>query len=92
MPEIPSFAPLVHTLYEDDALIAVQKPAPLQCHLSPSAPREAIRWKGAFRVYLGAPAQILLIDSTRNNRRRPFAKLPFVQCDIQRQMAEAIIP
>ena len=33
----PSFPP-VRVLYEDDALIAVHKPALLQCHPSPSAP------------------------------------------------------
>ena len=56
MPEIPSFAPPVHTLYEDEALIAVQKPAPLQCHPSPSAPRGSDTLEGRVQVYLGAPA------------------------------------
>ena len=61
----------VAVLYEDDALLAVRKPAPLQVHPSPSAPR------GAHPVHrLDAETTGIVL----------FAKLPYMQAHIQRQM------
>lgn len=42
----------VDILYQDDALIAVRKPAPLQVHPSPSAPRGADTLEGRVQSYL----------------------------------------
>ena len=88
MPEIPSSAPPVHTLYEDDALIAVQKPAPLQCHPSPSAPRGSDTLEGRVQVHLGAPAHPVHRLDAETTGVVLFAKLPFAQAHIQRQMQE----
>ncbi len=88
MPEIPSFAPPVHTLYEDEALIAVQKPAPLQCHPSPSAPRGSDTLEGRVQVHLGAPAHPVHRLDAETTGVVLFAKLPFAQAHIQRQMQE----
>ena len=88
MPEIPSFAPPVHTLYEDDALIAVQKPAPLQCHPSPSAPRGSDTLEGRVQFHLGTPAHPVHRLDAETTGVVLFAKLPFAQAHIQRQMQE----
>ena len=88
MPEIPSSAPPVHTLYEDEALIAVQKPAPLQCHPSPSAPRGSDTLEGRVQHHLGAPAHPVHRLDAETTGVVLFAKLPFAQAHIQRQMQE----
>ena len=51
-----SDAPPVEVLYEDDAIIAVYKPALLQCHPSPSAPGGSDTLEARVTAYLGAPA------------------------------------
>ena len=76
----------VAVLYEDDALLAVRKPAPLQVHPSPSAPRGADTLEGRVQSYLhsGAhPAHRLDAETTGIVL---FAKLPYAQAHIQRQM------
>ena len=88
MPEIPSSAPPVHTLYEDEALIAVQKPALLQCHPSPSAPRGSDTLEGRVQPHLGAPAHPVHRLDADTTGVVLFAKLPFAQAHIQRQMQE----
>ena len=76
----------VDVLYEDDALLAVRKPAPLQVHPSPSAPRGADTLEGRVQSYLrrGAPPVHRLDAETTGIVL--FAKLPYVQAHIQRQM------
>ena len=88
MLEIPSSAPPVHTLYEDEALIAVQKPALLQCHPSPSAPRNSDTLEGRVQHHLGAPAHPVHRLDAETTGVVLFAKLPFAQAHIQRQMQE----
>ena len=50
----PKDVPPVEVVFEDDALIAVFKPAPLQCHPSPSAPGGSDTLQARVTAYLGA--------------------------------------
>ena len=61
----------VDILYQDDALIAVRKPAPLQVHPSPSAPRGADTLEGRVQSYLRGGAHPLAhgADGLRTGRR-----------------------
>ena len=47
----------VDILYQDDALIAVRKPAPLQVHPSPSAPRGADTLEGLSLIHISEPTR-----------------------------------
>lgn len=82
---VPSSHP-VRVLYEDDALIAVQKPALLQCHPSPSAPRGSDTLEGRVQHHLGVPAHPVHRLDAETTGVVLFAKLPFAQAHIQRQM------
>lgn len=85
-----SAAPLppVRVLYEDDALIAVFKPALLQCHPSPSAPGGTDTLEARVTQYLGFPAHPVHRLDAETIGVVLFAKLPFVQAHLQSQMQE----
>ena len=76
----------VDILYQDDALIAVRKPAPLQVHPSPSAPRGADTLEGRVQSYLRSGAHPVHRLDAETTGIVLFAKLPYVQAHIQRQM------
>ena len=76
----------VDILYQDDALIAVRKPAPLQVHPSPSAPRGADTLEGRVQSYLRGGAHPVHRLDAETTGIVLFAKLPYVQAHIQRQM------
>ena len=76
----------VDVLYEDDALLAVRKPAPLQVHPSPSAPRGADTLEGRVQSYLHRGAHPVHRLDAETTGIVLFAKLPYVQAHIQRQM------
>ncbi len=80
--------PPVYTLYEDGALIAVFKPAPLQCHPSPSAPGGSDTLEARVCAALGAPAHPVHRLDAETRGVVLFAKLPYAQARLQRQMAE----
>ena len=73
-------------LYEDDALLAVRKPAPLQVHPSPSAPRGADTLEGRVQSYLHSGAHPVHRLDAETTGIVLFAKLPYAQAHIQRQM------
>jgi len=85
-----SAAPLppVRVLYEDDALIAIFKPALLQCHPSPSAPGGTDTLEARVSQYLGRPAHPVHRLDAETTGVVLFAKLPFVQAHLQSQMQE----
>lgn len=93
---LPDYSPSVShegaqpldVLYEDDALLAVQKPALLQCHPSPSAPHGADTLEGRVMAYLCAPAHPVHRLDAETTGIVLFAKLPYVQAHIQTQMQE----
>ena len=76
----------VTVLYEDDALLAVRKPAPLQVHPSPSAPRGADTLEGRVQRYLHSGAHPVHRLDAETTGIVLFAKLPYAQAHIQRQM------
>jgi len=80
--------PPVRVLYEDDALIAVFKPALVQCHPSPSAPGGSDTLEARVSAHLGFPAHPVHRLDTETSGIVLFAKLPFVQAHLQRQMQE----
>jgi len=83
-----SSLPPVHVLYEDDALIAVHKPALLQCHPSPSAPGGTDTLEARVSRYLGRPAHPVHRLDAETTGVVLFAKLPFAQAHLQNQMQE----
>ncbi|MGN0772443.1 MAG: RluA family pseudouridine synthase [Candidatus Ventricola sp.] len=83
----PASAAPLETIYEDDALLAVFKPALLQCHPSPSAPGGSDTLEGRVCAYLGAPAHPVHRLDSETTGLVLFAKLPYAQACLQRQMA-----
>ncbi|MDO5378808.1 MAG: RluA family pseudouridine synthase [Clostridia bacterium] len=79
-------AALVRVLFEDDALIAVHKPAMLQCHPSPSAPRGSDTLEGRVSALLGASVHPVHRLDAETTGIVLFAKLPYAQAHLQRQM------
>ena len=84
----PSSAPPVEIIYEDDALLAVYKPALLQCHPSSSAPRGSDTLESRVHAYLGRAAHPVHRLDSETTGIVLFAKLPFVQAHLQQQMQE----
>ena len=82
----PKDVPPVEVVFEDDALIAVFKPAPLQCHPSPSAPGGSDTLQARVTAYLGAPAHPVHRLDSETTGIVLFARLPFVQAHLQQQM------
>lgn len=76
----------VRVLFEDDALIAVYKPALLQCHPSPSAPKGSDTLEGRVSALLGAGVHPVHRLDAETTGIVLFAKLPYVQAHLQRQM------
>lgn len=81
-------APPISVIYEDDALIAAYKPALLQCHPSPSAPGGSDTLESRVSAYLGAPAHPVHRLDAETTGVVLFARLPYVQAHLQRQMQE----
>ena len=80
--------PGVRVLYEDDALLAVYKPAPLQCHPSPSAPGGSDTLEARVRAHLRASAHPVHRLDAETRGIVLFAKLPYAQAHLQRQMQD----
>jgi len=78
-------APL-EIIYEDDALLCVFKPALLQCHPSPSAPRGSDTLEGRVQAYLGFAAHPVHRLDSETTGLVLFAKLPYAQAHLQQQM------
>lgn len=78
--------PTVRVLYEDEALLAVFKPALLQCHPSPSAPRGADTLEARVHQFLGYGAHPVHRLDAETTGIVLFAKFPFVQAHLQQQM------
>lgn len=78
--------PPVEVLYEDDALIAVYKPALLQCHPSSSMPCGSDTLEARVQQFLGRPAHPVHRLDAETTGIVLFAKLPFVQAHLQQQM------
>ena len=78
--------PPVHVLYEDDALIAVHKPALLQCHPSPSAPGLSDTLEARVQSQIRQPAHPVHRLDAETTGIVLFAKLPFAQAHLQQQM------
>ena len=86
----PDEAPTAHAVevvFEDEALLAVFKPALLQCHPSPSAPGGSDTLERRVRAYLGAPAHPVHRLDSETTGLVLFAKVPYVQARLQQQMA-----
>ena len=79
-------APPLQVLYEDDALIAVHKPALLQCHPSPSMPRGSDTLELRVQRHLQKPAHPVHRLDAETTGIVLFAKAPFVQAHLQSQM------
>ncbi len=78
----------VDVVYEDDALLCVFKPALLQCHPSPSAPRGSDTLEGRVQAYLGFPAHPVHRLDSETTGLVLFAKLPYAQAHLQQQMQQ----
>jgi len=81
-------APAIEVVFEDDALLAVHKPAMLQCHPSPSAPNGSDTLESRVHAYLGRPAHPVHRLDSETTGLVLFAKLPFVQAHLQQQMQQ----
>ncbi|MBE5798930.1 MAG: RluA family pseudouridine synthase [Clostridiales bacterium] len=73
-------------IYEDEALLAVFKPALLQCHPSPSAPGGSDTLEGRVHAYLGYGAHPVHRLDSETTGIVLFAKLPYAQAHLQQQM------
>lgn len=80
--------PGVRVLYEDGALLAVYKPALLQCHPSPSAPGGSDTLEARVRAHLGFGAHPVHRLDAETRGIVLFAKLPYAQAHLQRQMQD----
>ena len=76
----------IEVVYEDEALLCVCKPALLQCHPSPSAPRGSDTLEGRVQAYLGFPAHPVHRLDSETTGLVLFAKLPYAQAHLQQQM------
>ena len=76
----------VEVIYEDDALLAVFKPALLQCHPSPSAPHGSDTLESRVQAYLGIPAHPVHRLDSETTGIVLFAKIPYAQAHLQQQM------
>ena len=83
----PENAAPLEIVFEDDALLAVFKPALLQCHPSPSAPGGSDTLEGRVRAYLGATAHPVHRLDSETTGLVLFARLPYAQAHLQQQMA-----
>ena len=81
-----SAVPEIDVIYEDDALLCVCKPALLQCHPSPSAPRGSDTLEGRVQAYLGYAAHPVHRLDSETTGLVLFAKLPYAQAHLQQQM------
>lgn len=79
-------AQAVDVVYEDDALLAVYKPALLQCHPSPSAPGGSDTLEARVHAYLGRAAHPVHRLDSETTGIVLFAKLPYAQAHLQQQM------
>ncbi|MBR5302174.1 MAG: RluA family pseudouridine synthase [Clostridia bacterium] len=84
--EQPADLPALEVVYEDDALLCVFKPALLQCHPSPSAPRGSDTLESRVRGYLGFSAHPVHRLDSETTGLVLFAKLPYAQAHLQQQM------
>lgn len=84
--DAPTALPPLEIVYEDDALLAVHKPALLQCHPSPSAPRGSDTLEGRVHAYLGCAAHPVHRLDSETTGIVLFAKLPYAQAHLQQQM------
>ncbi|MBR5287564.1 MAG: RluA family pseudouridine synthase [Clostridia bacterium] len=80
--------PAPQVLFEDDTLIAVFKPALLQCHPSPSAPGGTDTLEARVQQHLGKPAHPVHRLDAETTGIVLFAKMPFAQAHLQHQMQE----
>lgn len=78
----------LRVLFEDDTLIAVYKPALLQCHPSPSAPRGSDTMQARVYAYLHVPAHPIHRLDAETKGILLFAKLPYAQAHLQQQMQQ----
>lgn len=76
----------IEKVYEDDALLAVFKPALLQCHPSPSAPAGSDTLEGRVCASLGYAAHPVHRLDSETTGLVLFAKLPYAQAHLQQQM------
>ena len=76
----------IEKVYEDDALLAVFKPALLQCHPSPSAPAGSDTLEGRVCASLGFAAHPVHRLDSETTGLVLFAKLPYAQAHLQQQM------
>ncbi len=76
----------VRVLFEDDALIAVYKPALLQCHPSSSAPHGSDTLQSRVCSQIGACVHPVHRLDAETSGIVLFAKLPYAQSHLQRQM------
>ena len=78
--------PPIELVFEDEALLAVFKPALLQCHPSPSAPRGSDTLESRVQDYLGYGAHPVHRLDSETTGLVLFAKLPYAQAHLQQQM------
>lgn len=82
----PTNLPPIDILFEDEALIAVHKPALLQCHPSPSAPGGSDTLEARVSAHLGRSAHPVHRLDAETTGIVLFAKLPYAQAHLQQQM------
>ena len=78
--------PPLEVVYEDEALLAVFKPALLQCHPSPSAPGGSDTLESRVQAYLVMPAHPVHRLDSETTGLVLFARLPYAQAHLQQQM------
>ena len=83
-----SALPAANVVWQDDALVCAFKPAGLQCHPSPSAPRGSDTLQVRVSAALGAPVHPVHRLDAETTGLVLFAKAPFAQANVQRQMAD----
>ena len=80
--------PPLESVYEDEALLCVFKPALLQCHPSPSAPRGSDTLEARVQAHLGFSAHPVHRLDSETTGLVLFAKLPYAQAHLQQQMQQ----
>ncbi|MBQ7887896.1 MAG: RluA family pseudouridine synthase [Clostridia bacterium] len=80
--------PPLEIVYEDEALLCAFKPALLQCHPSPSAPRGSDTLEARVQAYLGRGAHPVHRLDSETTGLVLFAKVPYAQAHLQQQMQQ----
>ena len=90
VPDASPALPAPEIVWEDEILVCAFKPAGVQCHPSPSAPRGSDTLEARVSAALGLPVHPVHRLDAETSGLVLLAKAPFAQAHLQRQMADGL--